>query len=112
MGSSTNINNSYGPPPATLKTVFQPGTKHSTDIIALPSDANSEAFLSSPMPYSPRSLHEHIGDDWYDFLPPTSFKSFNLALYLMALAPWFRELVLCTKAIPARKQSNRLSTKK
>lgn len=64
------------------------------------------------MPYSPHSLYEHLGEDWYDFYPSTSFDSFNPAPHLMSLVPWLRELGLRIKAIPASKQSNRLSTKK
>lgn len=80
--------------------------------LALPSDTDFKAYLFSPMPYSPHSLREHMGDDWYNFSPPTSLESFNPVPHLMALAPWFSELGLCIKAIPACKQLNQRSTKK
>lgn len=50
--SFSKINISCVPSSSTLKTVSCQGAKQSTAIIAFPSDVDSEANLSSPMPYS------------------------------------------------------------
>lgn len=63
---SHNINSNV---PPSKKAIFFPSIKHSTTIIGLPSDVDTEAFLSSSMPNTPDSIHDHTGGDWYDFSP-------------------------------------------
>lgn len=99
--------------------IFRPYIKHSTAIIALPSNAiialpsnaNTEAYLFSPILSSLVSPH-HMEDEWYDFFPPSFAVSFNPTMHLVALAPWFIDLGLSIKAIPTKNHPHRLSTKK
>lgn len=66
-----------------------------------------DLYLSSPLPTPPGSpqpcsYDKPLDAQWYDLIPPPIDEVFNMGPHILALAPWFRENVLCIMVIPNR----------